>query len=69
MEFRKAQGEQVEISFVQKVAYETARSLNHFLMSLSPQLAPQLATLSDQRQLTAALRHRLRRPATTLVLY
>jgi hypothetical protein len=67
MEFRKAQGELVEISFVQKAAFETARSLNHSLMSLSPQLAPQLAALSDpwvvERQLTAALRQRLNEAA------
>ncbi|MBY8936191.1 terminase small subunit [Pseudomonas fluorescens] len=67
MEFRKAQGELVEISFVQKAAYETARSLNQSLMSLSPQLAPQLAALSDpwevERQLTAALRQRLNEAA------
>jgi len=42
MEFRKAQGELVEISFVQKAAFETARSLNRSLMSISPQLLPQL---------------------------
>jgi hypothetical protein len=63
IEFRKAQGELVEISFVQKAAYETARLLNQSLMSMSPQLAPQLAALSDpwevERQLTAALRQRL----------
>ncbi len=29
MEFRKAQGELVEISFVQKDAYETASSISH----------------------------------------
>jgi len=67
MEFRKAQGELVEISFVQKAAYETARSLNQSLMSMSPQLAPQLAALSDpreaERQLTAALRQRLNEAA------
>ncbi|NUU35184.1 terminase small subunit [Pseudomonas sp. C2B4] len=67
MEFRKAQGELVEISFVQKAAYETSRSLNQSLMSLSPQLAPQLAALSDswevERQLTAALRQRLNEAA------
>ena len=67
MEFRKAQGELVEISFVQKAAFETARSLNHALMSLSPQLAPQLAALSDpwevERQLTAAIRQRLNEAA------
>lgn len=67
MEFRKAQGELVEVSFVQKAAYETARSLNQSLMSLSPQLAPQLAALSDpwevERQLTAALRQRLNEAA------
>lgn len=67
MEFRKAQGELVEISFVQKAAFETARSLNHSLMSLSPPLAPQLAALSDpwvvERQLTAALRQRLNEAA------
>lgn len=67
MEFRKAQGELVEISFVQKAAYETARSLNQSLMSMSPQLAPQLAALSDpwevERQLTAALRQRLNETA------
>jgi hypothetical protein len=67
MEFRKAQGELVEISFVQKAAFETARALNHSLMSLSPQLAPQLAALSDpwevERQLTAALRLRLNEAA------
>lgn len=67
MEFRKAQGELVVISFVQKVAYETALSLNHSLMSLSPQLAPQLAALSDpwevERQLTDALRQRLNEAA------
>lgn len=67
MEFRKAQGELVEVSFVQKAAYETARALNQSLMSLSPQLAPQLAALSDpwevERQLTAALRERLNEAA------
>jgi hypothetical protein len=67
MEFRKAQGELVEISFLQKAAYETARSPNQSLMSLSPQLAPQLAALSDpwevERQLTAALRQRLNEAA------
>lgn len=67
MEFRKTQGELVEISFLQKAAYETARSLNQFLMSLSSQLAPQLAALSDpwevERQLTAALRQRLNEAA------
>ncbi|PMY47825.1 MULTISPECIES: terminase small subunit [Pseudomonas] len=63
MEFRKAQGELVEVSAVQKAAFETARSLNQSLLGMSPQLAPQLAVLSDpwevERQLTAALRQRL----------
>lgn len=63
IEFRKAQGELVEISFVQKATYETARSFNHSRMSLSPQLA----TLSDpwqiERQLTAALRQRVNEAA------
>ncbi|AZC70565.1 hypothetical protein C4K32_3907 [Pseudomonas chlororaphis subsp. piscium] len=67
MGFRKAQGELVEISFVQKAAYETARSLNQLLMGLPPQLAPQLAALSDpwevERQLTAAFRQRLNEAA------
>lgn len=67
MEFRKAQGELVEISLVQKAAYETARSLNQSLMSLSPQLAPQLAALSDpwevERQLNVALRQRFNEAA------
>ena len=67
MEFRKAQGELVEISFVQKAAYDTARSLYQSLMSMSPQLAPQLAAMSDpwevERQLTAALRQRLNEAA------
>ncbi|MCU0117555.1 hypothetical protein N8H74_04780 [Pseudomonas sp. B2M1-30] len=57
----------MEVSFVQKAAYETARSLNQSLMSMSPQLAPQLAALSDpwevERQLTAALRQRLNEAA------
>lgn len=57
----------MEISFVQKAAYETARALNQSMMSLSPQLAPQLAALSDpwevERQLTAALRQRLNEAA------
>jgi hypothetical protein len=67
MEFRKAQGELMEVSFVQKAVYETSRSLNQSLMSMSPQLAPQLAALSDpwkvERQLTAALRQRLNEAA------
>lgn len=63
MEFRKAQGELVEVSVVQKAAFETARSLNQSLLGMSPQLAPQLAAMSDpwqvERHLTAALRQRL----------
>ncbi|WP_228734232.1 hypothetical protein [Pseudomonas anatoliensis] len=46
VELRKAQGELVDISFVQKAVCEAARSLNHLLITLSPQLAPQLAALS-----------------------
>ncbi|WP_367616680.1 hypothetical protein [Pseudomonas siliginis] len=60
MEFRKAQGELVEISFVQKAVFGTARSFNQSLMSLLPQLAPQIDVLSDPlgmaRRLAAALR-------------
>ena len=42
MEFRKAQGALVEISVVQKGAFQVARILNESLLSMSPQLAPQL---------------------------
>lgn len=77
MEFRKTQGELVGISFVQKAAYATARSLNQSLMSLLPQLAPHHAVLSDPwgvgRQLTAVLRQKLNEAAqvsaTTLALH
>lgn len=68
MEFRKAQGALVEVSAVQKAAFETARSLNQSLLGMSSQLAPQLAAMSDpwevERHLTAALRQRLSEAAS-----
>lgn len=63
MEFCKAQGSLVEVSVVQKGAFQVARMLNESLLGMSPQLAPQLAAMSDsweiERHLTAALCQRL----------
>ncbi|MGF6706964.1 terminase small subunit [Pseudomonas frederiksbergensis] len=63
MEFCKAQGSLVEVSVVQKGAFQVARMLNESLLGMSPHLAPQLAAMSYsweiERHLTAALRQRL----------
>lgn len=51
MGFRKAQGELVEISIVQKAAFQVARILKESLLSKD--------TWQIERYLTAALRQRL----------
>jgi hypothetical protein len=63
MEFHKAQGSMVEIVAVQSGAYNAGRMLRDTLLGMPPQLAPELAAMTDpweiERRLTAALRTRL----------
>lgn len=63
MEFHKAQGSTVEIVAVQSGAYNAGRMLRDTLLGMPPQLAPELAAMTDpweiERHLTAALRTRL----------
>lgn len=63
MEFHKAQGSTVDVTAVQSGAYNAGRMLRDTLLGMPPQLAPELAAMSDpweiERHLTAALRQRL----------
>lgn len=63
MEFNKAQGSTVELEDVRSGAYNAGRMLRDTLLGMPPQLAPELAAMSDpweiERHLTAALRSRL----------
>lgn len=63
MEFHKAQGSLVDLSAVQSGAYNVGRMLRDTLLGMPPQLAPELAAMSDpweiERHLSAALRQRL----------
>jgi hypothetical protein len=60
MEFHKAQGSTVDVADVQSGAYTAGRMLRDTLLSLPPQVAPELASMSDpweiERYLVAALR-------------
>jgi len=62
-EFHKVQGSMVEITAVQSGAYNAGRMLRDTLLGMPPQLAPELAAMTDpweiERHLTAALRTRL----------
>ena len=63
MEFHKAQGSTVEVVAVQSGAYNAGRMLRDTLLGMPPQVAPELAAMTDpweiERHLTAALRTRL----------
>lgn len=63
MEFHKAQGSMVDITAVRSGAFKAGRMLRDTLLGMPPQLAPELAAMSDpweiERHLTAALRQRL----------
>lgn len=63
MEFHKAQGSTVDVVAVQSGAYNAGRMLRDTLLGMPPQLAPELAAMTDpweiERHLTAALRTRL----------
>ena len=62
-EFNKVQGSTVEVTAVQSGAYNAGRMLRDTLLGMPPQLAPELAAMTDpweiERHLTAALRTRL----------
>lgn len=62
-EFLKVQGSTVDITAVQSGAYNAGRMLRDTLLGMPPQLAPELAAMTDpweiERHLTAALRTRL----------
>lgn len=59
-EFYKNRGAYVELAAVKRAAYSTGRMLRDLLLGMPPQLAPELAAMSDhweiERHLTAALR-------------
>lgn len=59
-EFRKVQGSQVELEAVKAGAYSAGRLLRDQLLGMPPQLAPELAAMTDpweiERRLTAAIR-------------
>lgn len=61
--FLKAQGTLVERKAVEDAAYNAGRLLRDLLLGMAPQLAPELASLSDpwqiEKRLTAALRQTL----------
>lgn len=59
-EFYKNRGSYVELAAVKRAAHSTGRMLRDLLLGMPPQLAPELAAMSDhweiERHLTAALR-------------
>lgn len=59
-EFHKNRGAHVELEAVKTAAYTTGRMVRDLLLGLPPQLAPELAAMSDhwqiEKHLTAALR-------------
>ncbi|WP_095169657.1 terminase small subunit [Pseudomonas sp. Irchel 3H3] len=59
-EFHKVQGSQVELEAVKAGAYSAGRLLRDQLLGMPPQLAPELAAMTDpweiERRLTAAIR-------------
>ena len=59
-EYYKDRGAHVELAAVKRAAYSTGRTLRDLLLGMPPQLAPELAAMSDhweiERHLTAALR-------------
>jgi hypothetical protein len=59
-EFHKDRGTHVELEAVKTAAYTTGRMLRDLLLGMPPQLAPELAAMSDhwqiEKHLTAALR-------------
>lgn len=59
-EFHKNRGAHVELEAVKTAAYTTGRMLRDLLLGMPPQLAPELAAMSDhwqiEKHLTAALR-------------
>jgi hypothetical protein len=59
-EFYKNRGAYVELAAVKRAAHSTGRMLRDLLLGMPPQLAPELAAMSDhweiERHLTAALR-------------
>ncbi|MGW8465794.1 terminase small subunit [Pseudomonas sp. CLCA07] len=59
-EFHKTRGAHVELEAVKAAAYTTGRMLRDLLLGMPPQLAPELAAMSDhwqiEKHLTAALR-------------
>lgn len=59
-EFHKDRGAHVELEAVKMAAYTTGRTLRDLLLGMAPQLAPELAAMSDhwqiEKHLTAALR-------------
>ena len=61
--FLKAQGTLVERKAVEDAAYNAGRLLRDLLLGMAPQLAPELASLSDpwqiEKRLTSALRKTL----------
>lgn len=63
MEFHKVEGSLVELAAVRTGAYNAGRMLRDTLLGMPPQLAPELAAMSDpweiERHLTAALRRTL----------
>jgi len=62
-EFHKVQGSQVEMASVKTAAYNAGRLLRDQLLGMPPQLAPELASMTDpweiERHLTAAIRRSL----------
>lgn len=63
IEFHKAQGSLVDIAAVRSGAHSVGRMLRDTLLGMPPQLAPELASMTDpweiERHLSAALRLRL----------
>ena len=59
-EFYKVQGSQVELEAVKTAAFNAGRLLRDQLLGMPPQLAPELASMTDpweiERRLTAAIR-------------
>ena len=59
-EFHKVQGSQVELEAVKTGAFSAGRLLRDQLLGMPPQLAPELAAMTDpweiERRLTAAIR-------------
>jgi hypothetical protein len=63
IELRKAKGELVELAAVKLAAYNGGRLLRDQLLGMPPQLAPELASMTDpweiEKHLTAAIRRSL----------